>query len=53
DQFDARQVLHVTYGSVLDQFGDQLHAMLRSHEARYSATLKRHFARHLESFSGA
>jgi hypothetical protein len=50
DQFDARQVLHVTYGSVLDQFGDQLDALLRRSEDRYAATLKQHFARHLESF---
>ncbi|MEE4195385.1 MAG: tagaturonate epimerase family protein [Anaerolineae bacterium] len=28
DQFDARQVLHVTYGSALEQFGGQLLAKL-------------------------
>lgn len=50
DQFDARQVLHVTFGSVLDQYGTALHTMLRTHEARYHEVLKRHFDRHLEPF---
>ncbi len=50
DQFDARQVLHVTYGSVLDRYGDRLHALLRAHEDHYYALLKQHFARHLEPF---
>jgi hypothetical protein len=53
DQFDARQVLHVTYGSVLDQFGQQLFAMLKAHEAAYYAGLERHFARHLKPFARA
>jgi hypothetical protein len=51
DQFDARQVLHVTFGSVLDQYGDALRALLRAHEDRYDAVLKRHFDRHLDLFS--
>jgi hypothetical protein len=51
DQFDARQVLHVTYGSVLDQYGQRLHAMLACSEDRYYALLERHFARHLEPFT--
>jgi hypothetical protein len=50
DQFDARQVLHVTFGSVLDEYGSSLHSMLRANEARYHAVLKKHFDRHLEPF---
>lgn len=50
DQFDARQVLHVTYGSVLDRFGRRLHTILARHEERYSAVLEQHFARHLAPF---
>ncbi len=50
DQFDARQVLHVTFGSVLDAFREPLYAALRAHEAEYEATLERHFNRHLEPF---
>ncbi|RME63097.1 MAG: hypothetical protein D6790_05290, partial [Caldilineae bacterium] len=47
NQFDARQVLHVTFGSVLDRYGDRLQAMLRAHEDEYQAALKAHFDRHL------
>lgn len=50
DQFDARQVLHVTFGSVLDHFGAELADLLKRHEADYHVGLKRHFARHLRAF---
>jgi tagaturonate epimerase len=50
DQFDARQVLHVTFGSVLDTFGAQIQALLRAHEAEYEAGIKAHFDRHLAAF---
>jgi len=50
DQFDARQVLHVTFGSVLDAFGAELMPLLRAREAEYHAYLKRHFDRHLAPF---
>lgn len=48
NQFDARQVLHVTYGAVLDHYGKQLHQSLVLHEEEYYATLEQHFRRHLE-----
>ncbi|MFN2203854.1 MAG: tagaturonate epimerase family protein, partial [Caldilineaceae bacterium] len=51
EQFDARQLLHVTYGSVLDEYGDELHAFIADHEAEYRAGLEKHFARHLEPFT--
>jgi tagaturonate epimerase len=51
NQFDARQVLHVTYGSVLDHYGERLHALLRAHEDQYYTLLRQHFARHLEPFT--
>ena len=50
DQFDARQVLHVAYGSVLDRFGRRLHTVLEQHEAHYIAVLEQHFARHIAPF---
>ncbi|HEX2906667.1 MAG TPA: tagaturonate epimerase family protein [Phototrophicaceae bacterium] len=50
NQFDARQVLHVTFGSVLDTFGDQLRRILREHEAEYQAYIKTHFDKHLAPF---
>ncbi len=50
DQFDARQMLHVTFGSVLDRFRGRLLAVLRDHEEVYYAMLERHFQRHLSPF---
>jgi hypothetical protein len=51
EQFDARQVLHVTFGSVLDRFGGRLVATLREHEEVYHEMLEAHFRRHLEAFA--
>ena len=51
EQFGARQVLHVTFGSVLDRFGDRLLAALRAHEEIYYTMLESHFERHLSSFA--
>ncbi len=50
DQFDARQVLHVTFGSILDEYGDALQQLLTVHEDEYRTGLERHFARHLAPF---
>jgi len=50
DTFDGRQVLHVTFGSVLGRFGDRLLAALREHEEVYYAMLEAHFRRHLAAF---
>jgi hypothetical protein len=50
DQFDARQVLHVTFGSVLDRFRDRLLAGLRQHEKLHHDLLATHFERHLRPF---
>jgi hypothetical protein len=49
DQFDAREILHVTFGSVLDRFGGELLATLRDHEEAHYAALDAHFQRHLLS----
>jgi hypothetical protein len=50
EDFDARQLLHVTYGSILDVYGEALHTFIVTHEAAYRAGLERHFARHLRPF---
>lgn len=47
EQFDTRQVLHVTFGSVLARFGDQVMALLAANEPAYIRGLKHHFTRHL------
>lgn len=51
EDFHARQVLHVTFGSTLHQYGDTIKALLQAHEEAYAATLERHFIRHIEPFS--
>jgi hypothetical protein len=50
NQFDARQVLHVTFGSVLDTYGARLQEDLHKNQAGYHAYIKRHFERHLAPF---
>ncbi len=58
DQFDARQVLHVTFGSVLTtrrddggtRFRDRLVAALEQDEETHYDALEAHFDRHLAPF---
>jgi hypothetical protein len=59
DSEDARQVLHVTYGSVLNErdepgrfrFAGRLFAALNTHRDAYAAGLQAHFVRHLAPFA--
>jgi hypothetical protein len=59
DQFDARQALHVTFGTVLTQrdaqgrlvFRDRLYGALEDHEEAHYAALEAHIARHLTPFA--
>ena len=53
DQFDARQVLHVTFGSVLtadggERFRRRMYAALERDEQAHYAALARHLGRHVE-----
>jgi hypothetical protein len=58
DQFDAREILHVTFGSVLTaraadgqwRFYTRLMDLLRANDEAYAANLKAHFLRHLRPF---
>jgi len=58
DQFDAREALHVTYGSVLNakrddgswRFRERFFDALRTHEHVYEHVLERHLGRHVEPF---
>jgi len=57
-QFDAREILHVTFGSVLTartedgrwRFYDRLIGHLRANPEAYAANLEAHFLRHLRPF---
>lgn len=57
DQFDARQILHVTFGSVLTDvqqgFGDHIRTLLLAHAEAYTGNVKAHFDRHLRAFGEA
>lgn len=54
DQFDARQVLHVTFGSVLNnaEFRGPFFETLRRGEETYTRTLETHFDKHIAPFCG-
>jgi len=53
DLFDARQVLHVTYGSALDEYGEAIIQTLREHDEAYYNALEIHFRRHLQPFAAS
>jgi tagaturonate epimerase len=52
-RFDEREILHVTFGSVLKEarFRDRLLGLVRDHPDHYAAGLEEHFLRHLEPFA--
>jgi len=47
NDFHAREVLHVTFGSALSQFGVELKTALTKHETAYYEGLQTHFDKHL------
>ena len=47
EDFHAREVLHVTFGSAIGQFGVELKAALVKHDNAYFDGLKKHFDKHL------
>ena len=48
NDFHARQMLHVTFGSALAQFGGELKDALLKHETAYLEGLQSHFEKHLQ-----
>ena len=58
EQFDAREILHVTFGSVLKEtradgslrFKQKLFGLLRGNPEAYADNLQKHFIRHLQPF---
>ncbi len=56
DEFDARQVLHVTFGSVLtadggEKFRGRILSALKGEEEAHYAALERHLHRHVQPFA--
>jgi len=59
EHFHAREILHVTFGSVLKEknpdgslrFKDRLFALLRDNPEAYADNLERHFVKHLQPFA--
>jgi hypothetical protein len=53
DRFDEREILHVTFGSVLtrEDLRDRLMGSLADHPEAYADNLEKHFVRHLEPFA--
>jgi tagaturonate epimerase len=59
DQFDARQILHIAFGSVLTgrttdgnfRFRDRFLSILHQYSEAYAANLEKHFTRHLKPFA--
>jgi len=47
NDFHAREVLHVTFGSALAHFGVELKTALAKHETAYYEGLRTHFDKHL------
>ena len=48
DDFHAREVLHVTFGSALMRFGPEIKASLAKHMDLYISNLQAHFRKHLD-----
>ena len=47
DDFHAREILHVTFGSALTHFGADIRTALTKHAEAYQAGLQKHFEKHL------
>jgi hypothetical protein len=50
EDFNARQLLHVTYGVTLARFGSELQTVQTTHAVAYHTRLMEHFQRHLAHF---
>jgi hypothetical protein len=48
DDFHAREILHVTFGSALTRFGTEIKLALGKHADMYQTNLRKHFRKHLD-----
>jgi len=51
DETDSRQVLHVGYGAILEEFGPQMYRVWNDHEDELYGIIADHFVRHLQPFA--
>jgi hypothetical protein len=51
DVVDSRQVLHVGYGAILDEFGPQMYRLWNDNEEEHYRIIADHFIKHLEPFA--
>jgi hypothetical protein len=51
DRVDSRQVLHVGYGAILEEFGPRLYQMWNDHEEEHYRIIADHFVKHLTPFA--
>lgn len=49
-QFDVRQMIHVTFGSILGKYRDELTNILKENIDEYHDIIEKHFTRHLIPF---
>jgi tagaturonate epimerase len=48
EDFHAREILHVTFGSALTKYGPAMKVALERHADAYQANLQKHFRKHLD-----
>ena len=51
DVVDSRQVLHVGYGAILEEFGPRMYQVWNEHEDEHYQVIADHFVKHLEPFA--
>lgn len=51
DVVDSRQVLHVGYGAILDEFGPRMYQVWNDNEEELYGVIANHFVKHLEPFA--
>jgi hypothetical protein len=51
DRVDSRQVLHVGYGAILEEFGPRLYQVWNDHEEEHHGIIADHFVKHLTPFA--
>jgi len=51
DEDNAREILHVTFGSALAEYGDEIRAALAAQREAYAEALEVHFVKHLRPFA--